>query len=537
MRGLKTIALSISLLLPSLGFAQSTVWAGLTTYGGTSFDWTFGMDIYSDLIVQTLFSNSYQVSAGDGVDFIVMLNNPEGGSYWETIIGKIDTNEWTYDVAFLTDRNAVAVGVSCIPNGGSPTNCTYPGRGFIIKLDRNTGNILFAKQVIDEWGDYDAWVRFFNVEPTSDGGFVVVGEISYWGSDRDVLLMKFDSDGNLQWNRILGTSGRDWATSLFQISDGNLIVIAPLFNEIWMGKINILDGSIIWQKEYSRSTTGAKYFSWAYPTSDGGFVLADEIDGGTSKDILFIKFDSNGNVLGAFTLATTSGLDDAGIDVVEGTDYYYFTGLIRDADVPIVYVDKSTITPTMVRYILSSGDEQGRAIDVNTTITTEVPYVAGYTDNAAWTAGNYDGLLAADSGTVDTCYWRTAVDTTWSPYSISAGPGTWSDYGSGGITVDDATYYQAFINTSNSITCGLLTPIDTDERYEDCKLAVELKNNRLIIKAKSSQSINLKIYTASGKLVMSRQYRDRLLIEENLNLKPGTYIFQINDLRKKFVLH
>lgn len=304
-----------------------------------------------------------------------------------------------------------------------------------------------------------------------------------------------------------------------------------------MGKINILDGSIIWQKEYSRSTTGAKYFSWAYPTSDGGFVLADEIDGGTSKDILFIKFDSNGNVLGAFTLATTSGLDDAGIDVVEGTDYYYFTGLIRDADVPIVYVDKSTITPTMVRYILSSGDEQGRAIDVNTTITTEVPYVAGYTDNAAWTAGNYDGLLAADSGTVDTCYWRTAVDTTWSPYSISAGPGTWSDYGSGGITVDDATYYQAFINTSNSITCGLLTPIDTDERYEDCKLAVELKNNRLIIKAKSSQSINLKIYTASGKLVMSRQYRDRLLIEENLNLKPGTYIFQINDLRKKFVLH
>ncbi len=536
MRGSKAFALFISLTLPASLYSQ-TVWAGLTTYGGTSFDWTFGMDIYSDFIVQTLFSNSYQAVPGIGVDFIVMMNNPAGGSYWETVIGKADTNEWTYDVAFLTDRNAVAVGVSCIPNSGSSTNCLYPGRGFIIKLDRNTGNILFAKRVIDDWGDYDSWVRLFNVEPTSDGGFVVVGEITYSGGDRDVLLMKFDSDGNLEWDRILGTSSRDWATSLFQISDGNLIVIAPLFNEIWMGKIDIDDGTIIWQKEYSRSTTGAKYFSWAYPTSDGGFILADEIDGGSSKDILFVKFDSNGNVLGAFTLATTSGLDDAGIDAVEGTDYYYFTGLIRDADAPIVYVDKNTLSPVMVRYILSAGDEQGRAIDVNTTAYTEVPYVAGYTDNAAWTAGNYDGLLAADSGTVDTCYWRTAVDTTWSPYSLSPTPGTWSDYGSGGVIVENTPYYQTFINTANSITCGLLTPLDTEEKYEDCRLAVEMRNNQLIIRAKASQDIQLRIYTASGKLVLSRNYRDKLLIRENLDLKPGTYIFQVNDIRKKFVIH
>ncbi len=539
MRGLRSIALSISLglLIPSLAHSQSTVWAGLTTYGGTGFDWTFGMDIQRDFIVQTIFSTSYQAVPSTGVDFIVMLNNPAGGSYWETVIGKADTNEWTYDVAFLEDGNAVAVGVSCVPNSGSPTNCSFPGRGFVIKLDRYTGNIIFAKEIIDDWGYYDDWVRLFNVEPTSDGGFVVVGEISYIGSDYDVLLMKFDSDGNLQWNRILGTAGREWATSIFQISDGDLIVIAPLRSEIWMGKLNITDGSIIWQKTYSRDTYGpSKYFSWAYPTSDGGFILADEIDGGTSRDILFIKFDSYGNVLGSFTLGTTSGLGDVGVDAVEGTDYYYFTGFIRDYDVPIVYVDKTTLQPTMVRYILSAGDEQGRAIDVNTTLTTEVPYVAGYTDNAAWTAGYYDGLLAADSGTVDTCYWRTAVDTAWSYLSIYPSIASWNDYGTGGIIIQDAIYYQGFINTSNSITCGLLTPLDTDERYEDCRLGVEVRNNMLIIRAKASQDISLKIYNSSGRLIMSRVYRDRLLIRESLNLKPGTYIFHINDLRKKFVI-
>ncbi len=540
MRASKSIGLFISLivLLPSAAMSQ-TVWAGLTTYGGSSFEWTFGMDIYSDRIVQTIFSNSFQAVPGTGVDFIVLVNNRAGGSFWETVIGKPDTNEWTYDVSFLTDGNPVAVGVSCVPNSGSGTNCIYPGRGFIIKMDRNTGNIIFSKMVQDAWGYWDEWVRFFDVEGTSDGGFVVAGEVVYDGSvgDDDAIVMKFDADGNLQWYRIFGTSDAEWAMSIFEVADGNLILITPMHTYIWFGKLDSSDGSIIWQKSYQRDIYGSsKYFSWAYPTSDGGFVLADEISGGSSRDMLFVKFDSNGNVVSSFQLGTTGNGNDMGIDIVEGTDYYYFTGAIRGYDVPVVYVRKSLNIPERVRYILSGGDEQGRAIDISVTDTTEVPYVAGYTDNSAWVAGSYDGLLAADSGLLDTCYWRTAVDTYWTSVSLSPSLDFWSDYGTSGVIISNTTYYQASINTTNSVTCGILTPLQSDETYNDCRLYINIRRNLLTIKAKAWQDIHLSIYTVSGKKVLEKSYHSTPVINEKLHLKPGIYIVRVNDLKKKFVV-
>ncbi|GEM_PF-973916 len=530
-------------LMPASAFGQ-TVWAGLTTYGGSSYDANFGMDIMGDKIVQTLFSTSYQVSSGTGTDFIVMVNNPAGGSYWETLVGKPDTNEWAYDVAFLTDGNAVVAGVSCIPNNGDPTRCIYNGRGFIIKLNQADGSIMWSKMLTDAWGNADVWLRIFDVEATSDGGFVVGGEIEYSSYDRDAFVAKFGSDGALQWSRIYGTSRNQWINSVFETADGNIVAIAPVFDEVWIGKMDATNGSLLWQRSYGRNTNGGRvFFAWAYPTSDGGFILAHEIEGSNGdKDILFLKFDSEGIMQSVSQIGTTGGLDDAGVDVVEGNNYYYITGLIRRdpntdiGDLFIGYIDKTTGKPYIVRYILSSSDEQGRAIDISVTDTTEVPYVAGYTNNSTWTAGFYDGLLAADSGTIDTCYWRTAVDTFFLTPSINVSLGGWYVYSSSGILVNDATYPSLAINTANSVTCGILTPLRTDERYQDCRLSVELTRNMLTIKAKDGSDIRFQLLTPSGRTLLSREYIGVSHIREYLNLKPGIYILRVNETVHKFVV-
>jgi len=533
------------LLLPAVASAQ-TVWAGLTTYGGTAYDKTFGMDMSSTKIVQTLFTRSYRVAPGLGNDFIVMVNNPAGGSYWEMLVGKPDTNEWTYDVAFLTDGNAIAAGVSCIPYGGSPNNCEFPGRAYIIKMSQYNGEILWSKWLVDAWGTPDAWIRIFDVEPTSDGGFVVGGEIEYdytW-YDYDAFVAKFDSDGNLEWNRIYGTLGMDWISSVFQTADGNIVAIAPVFDEIWMAKMDITDGTVLWQRSFSRDVAGStKYFSWAYPTSDGGFILADEIDGGSGgKDILFLKFLGDGTLQFAKQIGSSGLLDDAGVDAVEGNSYYYITGLFRYDNTTIVgdlfigYMDKLTGDAVKVRYILSSDDEQGRAIGVNITDTTEVPYVAGYTDNPTWSAGNYDGLLAADSGTVDTCYWRTAVDTLLANPTLGINLGTWTTYSNTGIIVESTPYLSAGLNTANSVTCGILTPISTDETYQDCRYSITLTRNMLTIKAKDGSDISFALFTPSGKLVMKRDYKGVSYIREYVNLNPGIYVLKLNDTVSKFVV-
>ena len=529
-------------LMPAYAFGQ-TVWAGLTTYGGSSFDANFGMDIMGDKIVQTLFSTSYQVISGTGTDFIVMVNNPAGGSYWETLVGKPDTNEWVYDATFLADGNAIAVGLSCIPI--DPVTCTKkkPSLGFIIKLDRSSGNILWSKYLINNWGSSSGWIRILDVEATSDGGFVIGGLIEYY-LDTDAFVAKFDSDGNLQWNKILGTYGDEWINSVFQVADGHIVAIAPVNDEVWIGKLNINNGNLLWQRSYGRNTNGDDiYFAWAYPTSDEGFILAHEIKGSNGdKDILFIKFDSDGIMQYASQLGTTGGLDDAGIDVVEGNKFYYITGLIRHdtstgvGDLFIGYINKSTGKPYIVRYILSSSDEQGRAIDVSITDTTEVPYVAGYTNNSTWTAGFYDGLLAADSGTIDTCYWRTAVDTFFLTPSINVSLGRWTIYSSSNILVRNTTYPSIAINTANSVTCGILTPLRTDERYQDCRLSVELTRNMLTIKAKDGSDIRFQLLTPSGRILLSREYIGVSHIREYLNLKPGIYVLRVNDTVHKFVV-
>jgi len=65
---------------------------------------------------------------------------------------------------------------------------------------------------INEWYNVD-------MKPTNDGGFICVGPTDQYGLDMDVILMKFDSMGNIQWNGIYGGKGQDIGLSVVQTKD------------------------------------------------------------------------------------------------------------------------------------------------------------------------------------------------------------------------------------------------------------------------------------------------------------------------------
>jgi len=167
-----------------------------------------------------------------------------------------------------------------------------------------------------------------SLEPTSDKGFIIAG--SSTSADQDVAghhgttdfndywIIKLDSTGNLQWQKSLGGTDEDLATSIQQTSDGGYIVVGHsrsndgdvagnpphTGDNYWVVKLND-NGSILWQYTYGGSGDDAA--NDIRQTADGGYIIAGysyssdgDITGhhGTSSsaDFWIVKLNQLGNM-------------------------------------------------------------------------------------------------------------------------------------------------------------------------------------------------------------------------------------------------
>jgi len=192
----------------------------------------------------------------------------------------------------------------------------------LIKTDAN-GNLQWAKT----YGGTSDNDYAYSVQQTSDGGYIVTGiTYSFGAGGGDFFLIKTDANGNVSWAKTYGRTGEDRAYSVRQTSDGGYIV-AGYTNSFGAGGIDIFliktdaNGNVSWAKTYGG--TGDDIARSVQQTSDGGYILAGETYsfGAGGIDIFLIKTDANGNVSWAKTYGGTG--DDTARSVRQTSDGGY----------------------------------------------------------------------------------------------------------------------------------------------------------------------------------------------------------------------
>ena len=180
----------------------------------------------------------------------------------------------------------------------------------------------------------------FDLQQTSDGGFIIVGSTTSSGAGgRDVYLVKTDSGGAEQWTRTIGGANNDEGRSIRELYDHGFIICGTTASfgvgtDIYVIRTDSL-GDTLWTKTYG----GAAGESGAAirETSDSGFIMIGNTGSyGTGYSSMYaVRTDSIGDTLWTATygndradlgatveIAFDDGFIFGGTTVEDGENYY-----------------------------------------------------------------------------------------------------------------------------------------------------------------------------------------------------------------------
>ena len=252
----------------------------------------------------------------DGGIAVLEKRDPNGKLIWEVVYGTSTTTSMIKfsSMAITKDDSIVIAGYfNETDDIGLENNGLYDG--LLIKFDKD-GNLLWQKN----WGGSSH--DFFNemVLDQQDNIYVTgiynstdIDTIENKGQ-RDSVVLKYDQSGNQLWAKSVSGSKEDCIQYLSIDNKNNLLLTAysksPEVNGLTLnGDKNLLtlkydtNGNIVWFKKIMLDKNSFSYKS--HMTSDFGYLQAasatttefDDITLNAQKDIVIVKYDTNGNIL------------------------------------------------------------------------------------------------------------------------------------------------------------------------------------------------------------------------------------------------
>jgi hypothetical protein len=261
----------------------------LKTWGGAS-------DEYPYYLTKDASNNLYMVGetgsfgAGNGDAFIVKYNSA-GTLLWQKTWGG---DSWDYASTATVDAagNLYVAGATC--------SFTADNSADIFLLKYNSSGVLLWQRT---WGG-NAWEFPYDLAIDTQGYIYLAGGTdSFTSSSSSSLLLKFNSTGNLVWQRIYGCNLPDSYTAAYQmeLDRSNNIYLTGYLQSSGNVKTLLLKysqaGNLLWQRTWGGSGSERGY----------GIILDDQDNlyltgsttsfGNGSDDIYLLKFDKTGALL------------------------------------------------------------------------------------------------------------------------------------------------------------------------------------------------------------------------------------------------
>ncbi len=165
--------------------------------------------------------------------------------------------------------------------------------GFILVLD-SLGN----QESFQAYGLPNQTEQFYDIKPTSDGGFVV-GGFSSSGSGNDFLIGKFDSSHQLEWLKTHDLGSNDIGVTVIENPNGGYLIAGdqrqPLNNyNVVVLAVDSL-GNALWDQFVSSPFNGG---CKAMINLGNDVLIVGEMSTSTSSsfDIYLVRMDWSGNV-------------------------------------------------------------------------------------------------------------------------------------------------------------------------------------------------------------------------------------------------
>lgn len=253
-----------------------TIWA--KTYGGSGDD--MGESVLQNQdggYIITGWTDSY--GAGN-FDVYLIKTDSLGDTLWTKTLGGSDTDRG-HDIALTTGGFVIVGETKSFGSGNSDV--------YIIKTDEN-GTPLWTKTFGGIENDVGS-----SIQVSSDNGYVITGNsysTSYFGSD--VILLKYNSSGNLLWSNTYQDNDFNYAYSVQLTSDGGFIIAGTSlfeYNVNWVNHVYLIRtdfiGKLFWERAYESEDLGYGMAHSVKETADGGYIVTGYI----GSDILLMKVE------------------------------------------------------------------------------------------------------------------------------------------------------------------------------------------------------------------------------------------------------
>lgn len=180
--------------------------------------------------------NTYMVGRSGGTDSYIVKYDSAGTLQWQKIITtsvlsnglSIDSNGNIYCAGWFTSAN----------NNG------------ITKLN-SSGDVIWSRSLSGATADQAKGIAVDN------NNVYVVGSTSASGGagSADILLAKFNTNGDIQWQRSIGSALSDFAEGIKLDSNGDPYIIGTTSDRLFLAKYNS-SGSLQWQRELGNTSNG-----------------------------------------------------------------------------------------------------------------------------------------------------------------------------------------------------------------------------------------------------------------------------------------